>query len=112
MNTTTPTVRAVEAANRGLHIEPHIYAAIAQEMLDKIGDRNCISTSIEVEDGDLYFRFTLSALIYHQTVRAPEGTFEVISNVVPVWWELHSFLGEEEVLNDATFDELKGYLIE
>ena len=112
MNTTVNIVRTVEAAPGGLHIEPHIYEALAQKLLEEIGWRNYISTTLEVEDGDRFFRFVCAAVIYRRDEQWPEGVFEVISDIVPVWWELHSFQDGEEVLNDATFNELKRYLIE
>lgn len=112
MNESITTVRVVEAARCALHVEEHIYDALAKAMLVEIGPRNYITTTLEVEDGDLFFEFVCSAIIYRRTEEYPEGAFEAISDVVPVWWELSSFRGDEQVLNDATFDKLKRYLIE
>lgn len=107
MNTTATTVRSVASRPSCLHIEPHIYEALAQKLLEEIGMRDYITTSLEVEDGDLFFRFTCSAIIYRRTEQWPEGVFEVISDIVPVWWELRSFRDGEEVLNDATFNGIR-----
>ena len=95
-----------------LHIEDRIYEALAQEFREKIGARDYIKTTVEVKEGDRFFRLTLTAILYRRTECRPEGTVDVVSDVVPMWWELHSFIDEEEVLNDASFVCLKLHIIE
>lgn len=103
----------VPAAPHSLHVEPHIYQALADALSEKIADRNYLPmTMLEVEDeGDLLFRFAIAAVIYRREESLPEGEHYPISRVVPVWWELHSFRGDAEVCNDATFDRINEYII-
>ncbi len=101
------------AIHRPLHVEPHIYQALADALSEKIADRDYLPmTMLEVEDdGGLLFRFAVSAVIYRREESLPEGAYYPISKVVPVWWELHSFRSDAEVCNDATFDRLNEYII-
>lgn len=110
MNSVVSACTAAPFVSR-LHIQPHIYQALAQKLREEIGMRDYISTSLEVEDGDLFFRFTCAAIICRGDEQWPEGVYEVVSKVVPVWWELHSFRGDVEVRNDATFEQIHEYII-
>lgn len=97
--------------SKPLHLEARIYEALAQELIEQIGARDYITTTVEVEDGDRFFRLHLTAVLYRITEWRPDGVACPISSVAPLWWELHSFVDEEEVLNDATFDRIKEYII-
>lgn len=98
--------------SKPLHIEARIYEALAQELIDRIADRDYLPmTMIEIEDGDRFFRLSVAAVIYRRTEFWPEGEVRPISDIVPVWWELHSFRGEAEVINDATFERIKECLL-
>lgn len=39
----------------------------------------------------------------------PEGESEVLSDMVPVWWEFRTVTEEGEVINDFSFGELRKY---
>lgn len=74
-----------------LHIQSHIYQALAEALSEKIADRNYLPmTMLEVEDeGDLLFRFVISAVIYRREESFLEGggiasRFESRSRVVGV----------------------------
>lgn len=113
MNRTITNIRAVEFDSPRLHIEGHIYEALADALWDEIQDGDYLPpTTVEVEDGDRLFRLIVSAVIYRREEHRPEGLARRITDVIPTWWELHSYIGEAEMLNDATFDELKRYIIE
>lgn len=115
MNTdTTTTARPVAAVTNVLPIEPQIYQALAEALLDKIGERDYLpQTMLEIEgEGDMLFRLSIAAIIYHGIDYWPDGAVRTITNVVPIWWELHSFRGDVEVLNNATFDRIKEYIID
>lgn len=99
--------------SKPLYIEARIYEALAQELIEKIAHRDYITTTVEVEvdGGKRFFRLTLGAIISRYTDCRPDGTSRPIADVVPIWWELHSFRGEEEVINDATFERIKEHLL-
>lgn len=41
---------------------------------------------------------------------AAEGDAEPVSDLVPVWWEFHTFSAEGEMLNDFDFSEMKRFV--
>lgn len=111
MNSVVSACPAAPFVSR-LHVQPHIYQALAEALSERIADRSYIScATIDVEDGELLFRLHIDAIIYRREESLPEGVFEVVSKVVPVWWELHSFRGDVEVCNDATFEQIHEYII-
>lgn len=113
MNRTITNIRAVEFASPRLHIEGPVYEALADALRDELPDDDYLPhTTVEVEDGDRLFRLIVSAIIYRRDDHRPEGLARRITDVIPTWCELHSYIGEAEMLNDATFDELKRYIIE
>lgn len=93
-----------------LHIEPEIYEQLANELLEHIGARDCIEhETIEIEKDDFIYELTTTAVVYHKKYSAPDYEGSYVSDVIPVWWELHTFKGEsaEECLNDGKFDEIR-----
>lgn len=95
------------------HITEEIYRTFAKELLDELLDRDYYNGSIEVDDGDETYRLTLVAMFYRRDVVAPDGRWSEIYDVVPIWWELRTFVGDdrEEEINDAEFGRLKEYLV-
>ena len=39
----------------------------------------------------------------------PKGP-RIVEDMLPVWWEFHTYLGGEEVLNDFSFGDLRACL--
>lgn len=107
MTTNTTPVHVSAVRPDVLHIEPHIYEAIAQKLLEEIGTHDYITATLEIEVGNRYFRLVCACIVYRRTEQRPEGVFEVVSDVVPVWWELHSYEDWKEVVNDATFERIR-----
>ena len=78
-------------------------------MTDAIGDRNYFSGVFGVcFSKGIACRLRTSVIVYRRTELLPEGTFEVIDDLVPVWWEFHTESDEAgEMLNDFSFGELR-----
>ena len=55
-------------------------------------------------------RFTASVIVYRTRLSQPEGDAEPVSDLVPVWWEFHTFSAEGEMLNDFDFSEMKRFV--
>ena len=89
---------------------PELYGIVVQRLLDEIGGKNYYSGSFSFDYGSKECRFIASLIIYRHTERFPEGDFDRIEDVVPVWWEFHTFDAEGEHPNDFSFSELKHYL--
>lgn len=66
--------------------------------------------SIEEYGGEVSWRLTATLLIYRTEVQAPDGAGRPLRDAVPVWWEFHTWVGGEEVLNDFSFDTLRTWL--
>lgn len=98
--------------SQAVHIEDRIYKALAVELREIIEVQNQCSTMIELPDGEMTYRLTLAAFIYRENVSAPDGIWNDVKDIVPIWWELHTYVGPDmiERQNDATFDKLKKYI--
>lgn len=93
-----------------LHIEPEIYEQLANELLERIGERDYFKdVTFGFEKAGVIYEMTTTGIVYREKDSAPDYEGSYVSDIVPVWWELHSFRGEEEVPNDATFDCIKEY---
>ena len=95
------------------HITEEIYHTFADELLDDIGDGDYYKGSIVKDDCDETYRLVLVAMFYRRDVVAPDGRWSEIYDVVPIWWEFHTYVGGEltEVENDFTFNDFKEYLV-
>ena len=88
-----------------------LYLEVADHLASVANDGGYFSGSFDVVFGDVECHVILSAIIYHRTLSLPEGReVDVISDVVPVWWEFHTYIDGEEMLNDFSFDRLREYL--
>ena len=79
------------------------YEKTAQKLCDSIGCDNYFSGTIEFACEDTECRMVASLIIYRKRIEMPEGVIEVIEDIVPVWWEFHTTIGSEELLNDFSF---------
>ena len=68
------------------------------------------SQSWKLRFGDTDCRFTASVIVYRTRLSQPEGDAEPVSDLVPVWWEFHTFSAEGEMLNDFDFSEMKRFV--
>ncbi len=92
-------------------ISDELYRITTCLVIDRIGDQGYISDVIEFEHDEMLCRLHLSAVIYRQTSVYPEGKITAISDIIPVWWEFHTYTSEgEEVLNTFSFNELRQYI--
>lgn len=99
-----------------IYIPNEVYKALADELLDIIGGNSYVEKwciSVERADGRVLYELSISACIYRHKVSYPEGEVEQIYDVVPIWWELRTFVGDDrdEEINDAEFGRLKEYLV-
>ncbi|MFI3302809.1 MAG: hypothetical protein SNH35_08790 [Rikenellaceae bacterium] len=92
-----------------------IYEDMANLLLEEIGDTSYFSGFVEsafIDDlgQNVECRFVASLVVYRRDHSAPDGDTELISNIVPVWSEFHTFVEMEEKINDFDFEELKSYI--
>ncbi len=91
-------------------VSSELYRQVLASLLEAVGGRGYFSGSIEGEAPDGEWRLTVSAIVYRKRISAPEGDCDVVSDLVPVWWEFHTFTPEGERLNDFSFSELRELL--
>ncbi len=85
-----------------------LYDEIRTRLTEAIGDENYFSGTLTFPFEGISCRLQTSVIVYRRTERLPEGTFSVIDDLVPVWWEFHTESDDAgEMLNDFSFDELR-----
>ena len=92
-------------------ISSQIYEKTAQKLCDLVGGNGYFSGTLEFSHEDIECRMLASLIIYRKRVEMPEGLFDVIDDIVPVWWEFHTIIDGEEIINDFDFALLKEYIL-
>lgn len=92
------------------NVLPELYREVLTRLLDEISSRGYYSGVLEFEYWGVECRMVLSAVIYRDEVKYPEGAFSVVADIVSVWWEFHTFIDGEEVVNNFSFNELREYI--
>ncbi len=87
-----------------------LYDEIRTRLTEAVGDDNYFSGTLAFPFEGISCRLRASVIVYRRTERLPEGTFSVIDDLVPVWWEFHTESDDAgEMLNDFSFDELRRF---
>jgi hypothetical protein len=91
-------------------ISSSLYLDIADRLVAAIGGKEFFSGVVTVQSGDVECRLICTLIV--ERSRGVEGTsFPAISNLLPIWWECHTLIGGEELLNDFCFSELKASIL-
>lgn len=88
-------------------VSSELYRLTAERLAADIGAESYFSGSVAFDSAGVACRLVASLIVYRRREACPEGTAETISDLVPVWWEFHTAIGEEEVLNDFSFAQLR-----
>ena len=86
------------------------YCHVAEKIIEQTLGRNYFSGVFEFDLGELSARMIATLMIYHRKERLPQGEITLISDIIPVWWEFHTLIDDEEKLNDFSFNELREYI--
>ena len=92
-------------------ISSQIYEKTAEKLCNLVGGNGYFSGTLEFSHEDIECRMVASLIIYRKRVEMPEGLFDVIDDIVPVWWEFHTVIDGEELINDFDFARLKEYIL-
>lgn len=90
-------------------ISSALYNEVVSRLCERVGGDGYFSGSTEFEFEGIECRLVLSAVVYHHRQRMPEGEFDTVADMVPVWWEFHTADEQGEMLNDFSFGELRKY---
>lgn len=91
-------------------ILPELYREVATQIIERTCNRDYYSGTFDFEWEDVECHMVLSAVVYYKEVCYPEGLFDVVSDLSPVWWEFHTYRDGEEILNNFSFNEMREYL--
>ena len=97
-------------------ITPNDYAYVAASVAERIEGRSFFSGTIRTAHEGFESELITTLVIYrHKPTDTPNGPRQLIGDVyeiVPVWWEFHTYDPEgEEIMNDFSFSDLKPLLI-
>lgn len=88
----------------------NLYHELATHLVELIEQDNYYSDTFEFEFEGVLCRLTLSAIVYRQLQPDDGFDFCAITDIIPVWWEFHTFVDGDEVLNDFSFNEFREYI--
>lgn len=91
-------------------VTPELYEETAVRLAEAVGSENYFSGTIAFAFDDAECRLTASVIVYRNRIVQPDATADVLSDLVPVWWEFHTSRHGDEMLNDFDFTELRRYL--
>lgn len=88
-------------------VSSELYEEAAIRLTDAIGPDNYFSGTVAFRYEGTECRLTASVIVYRERLSRPEGVHNAITDLVPVWWEFHTFCHGDENLNDFDFTELR-----
>lgn len=92
-------------------ISHQLYLDVGERLMDAIGRKEYFSGVVTSYNEDVECRLVCT-LIVEREANASEGhRLPRISRLIPVWWECHTYQGEEEILNDFSFQELASIIL-
>lgn len=96
-----------------IHIPEAVYRKLGRQIRDDIGGTESYYGEAEYDNGTFYGKLIVNLRCYYEQIIAPDGRWEELDDVVPLWWEFHTFYidEDEEQPNDFQFGHLKKYLI-
>lgn len=94
-----------------LNIEPRTYRLVAERLHDAIGSSDFYSGTIAVSDAEFDYQLRVTVIVYRHG-GDPDSSRRPITDLVPVWWEFHSFDPDGERLNDFDFALLRAEMID
>ena len=87
-------------------ISTSLYREVGERLIETIGTREFFSGSIHLTHGEVDCQLTCT-LIIERGERTSEGhCFRPITALIPIWWEFHTYIDDEEKMNDFSFGEL------
>ena len=90
---------------------PELYREVAARIIEQVGRRGYYNGSFDMEWEDVLCHVVLSAVVYRHEEQYPGGRMaSLISDIVPVWWEFHTFIDGQEVINNFSFNEMREYI--
>ena len=83
-----------------------VYLEVAERLMQTIGRKEFFSGAVTYYDDEVCCRLKISAVVHRTKTNNPEPQMSVEVKVLPVWWEMSTTIGNEEVVNDFSFREM------
>ena len=87
-----------------IQITTPIYEAIADMLIERIGDADYFNGTVEYDTEELYSSLTCTLIVCRNPVT------QRIYSILPVWWEYNTDLCDGSQLNDFSWSELDRYI--
>ena len=83
-----------------------VYLEVAERLMEAIGRKEFFSGAVTYYDDEVCCRLKISAVVHRTKRSGAELQSSVEVKVLPVWWEMSTTIGNEEVVNDFSFREM------
>ena len=83
-----------------INITQEFYKEILKQILIRIGSGSYYSGTFEGTTDDIKYNFRVSLVIYRDD-------FRNVSDLVPIWYEIETFVNGVETQNDFLFSEMQ-----
>ncbi|MFI3268780.1 MAG: hypothetical protein SNG14_03350 [Rikenellaceae bacterium] len=91
-----------------MHTIPHnVYEELTDRLIESIGSSDYFSGNVTAIDANNSYKLIASIIIYRHKSHLHRDANRPIRKIVPVWWELQSYIENEEVENDFDFNIFK-----
>lgn len=95
-----------------IRISDLVYLKLADFIVPNLINKDYLKDSISVVDGDMDFTLSFAVIAYYSK-SCDEETYgqDILSDIIPVWWDFEAIEGEMKSVTDFSFDELKTYIL-
>jgi hypothetical protein len=87
-------------------ISHQLYVEFAERLAGAIGSKEFFSGGVSCISGDVECRLICTLMVHHDMSSDKEHPGIQITRLIPIWWEFHTVVGGEEIMNDFSFSEL------
>lgn len=97
-----------------ININDNNYTAIAEKLLAAIGEGEYYNGTVDYDNGSFTAALRTTLIIYREPLLDPADPSRAatrITDIVPVWWEFHTYGESGEAPNDFSWGELKEFMI-
>lgn len=91
-------------------ISSKLYHHLATRLVEMVGQNGYYSGAFEFDFEGVCCEMILSAVVFHQAQPDDGCSLCAVTDMIPVWWEFHTYVDGDEVLNDMSFNELREYI--
>lgn len=86
-------------------IPSQLYLEVFESLMARIATKNFFSGRVDLTYGDTLCSL-ICTVVVHRGEAEEGGSLRPVDRIIPVWWEFHTTVGNEEILNDFSFREM------